>query len=453
MDQLTEHPSVAIETLGCRLNQADSEELARRFLHEGYRVINDLERADVVIVNSCTVTHIADRQSRQAVRCAARTNPNAVVVLTGCYPSVAPVEAARVVGATLVLSNREKSGLIHRVSELLRGRGQVLAPAIDDLPAPLPGWLGRTRVQLKVEEGCNNRCSFCIVPSARGRQVSRPIGECIRMVHQFVAEGYKEVVLTGTHLGGYGRDLTLQRPEGGNRPASLADLIGAILEQTGIARLRLSSVEPQDFPVSHLDLWQDRRLCRHFHLPAQSGSNPVLRRMRRGYTRERYQALTEAIRAFVPGAAITTDLIVGFPGETDGDFAATCQFVDEVSFAKVHLFPYSVREGTEAATLTDQVAPREARRRLVRLAQLADYHARRFHDAQRGATMDVLWEEEVQPGVWQGLTDNYLRVQMCHHLPLHNQMTAVTLTDTTDFGFAVRAVAEAGEPLAPRVSE
>jgi len=434
-------PSVAFETLGCRLNQADSEELARRFLQEGYNVVGDQTVADVIVVNSCTVTHLADRQSRQAVRHAARQRPDAIVVLTGCYPSVSPEEARQVGGVTLVVGNRDKDTLVQRVTQALAGRG-VSLPDPEPAPTPLPGWFGRTRVQLKVEEGCNNRCSFCIVPVARGVQRSRTIDECVAAVGGFEASGYREVVLTGTHLGGYGRDLTEPAVNGRRRATTLSDLVAALLERTGIERIRLSSVEPQDFHHVRLDLWQDRRLCRHFHLPVQSGSNAVLRRMRRGYTRERYLSLVGTVQERVSNAAVTTDVIAGFPGEDEADFQETCSLVEAVGFAKVHAFPYSPRDGTDAAVMDGQLDPRIKRQRIVQLTNLSDDLARRFRERHVGTTVQVLWEEESAPGMWQGLTGDYLRVQASSDRPLHNRITSVRVTRTTAWGCA-------GEPLPP----
>lgn len=433
--------SVALETLGCRLNQADSEELARSFLARGYAVIQETTRADVVVVNSCTVTREADRQSRQLVRHIAHHNPHALIVLTGCYPSVNPIEAAAVAGVDLVITNQEKTQLVGRVSQILQERGQALLPVLADLPEPPPGWFGRTRLQLKVEEGCNNRCSFCIVPVARGRQRSRSIAECVEKVRRFVDEGYQEVVLTGTHLGGYGRDITVRGSDGRYRTIGLVDLIEAILSGTTLPRLRLSSVEPQDFPRHRLDLWNDRRLCRHFHLPVQSGSNTMLRRMRRGYTRERYVALTEMIRSQVLGAAIMTDVIVGFPGEQEQDFADTCRLIEEVGFARVHVFPYSLREGTEAAAMCDRVPAPVIRQRSAAVARIGEETARRFRDAHVGREAMVLWEEEAQPGVWQGLTDNYLRVQVSSPERLYNRISSVRLVAPTPWGFHGQVIA------------
>lgn len=427
-------PAVAFTTLGCRLNQADSEELARRFANQGYAVVPEQELADVVVVNSCTVTNLADRQSRQAARHAARLNPAALVVLTGCYPSVAPEEAAEVEGVGLVVSNRGKATLVEQVDAALTARGWAPPAAVAPLSAPLPGWFGRTRAQLKVEEGCNNRCTFCIVPTARGAQRSRSIAECVEIVRGFVAAGYREVVLTGTHLGGYGRDLATTDAAGVRRAPGLADLVAALLAETAVERLRLSSVEPQDFPRARLDLWSDRRLCRHFHLPVQSGSDAVLRRMRRGYTRTRYLGLVAAIRAAVPGAALTTDVIVGFPGESEEDFAATCSLVETAGFAKVHAFPFSPRAGTPAAKMPDPVDARTARRRMAQLTNLTEDLARRWRERHVGAAVDVLFEEEVAPGLWQGLTDDYLRVQASSPEPLFNQLVPVRITEATPFG-------------------
>lgn len=411
-------PSVSLTTLGCRVNQAETETIAREFARLGFRLVPFGERADVAVVNTCTVTHEADRQARQLARRARRSSPDGMVVVTGCYASVAAGEAAALPEVDVVVGNREKDGLARQVAALLRERGRDTGVRQPEA-AEVPGWFGRTRAQLKVEEGCNNRCTFCIVPAARGSQRSMAPAQVVETIRRLELLGYREVVLTGTHLGGYGRDLVPRR--------GLADLLEAVLRDTSVSRVRLSSVEPQDFPLQALPLWRDRRLCRHFHLPVQSGSDAVLRRMLRGYRSERFARLRDAIHEAVPDAAITTDAIVGFPGETDEQFEETRALLERCGVARVHVFPYSPRAGTPAADMPDQVPASVKRERVAALT--AASHA--WHEAFRsrfiGSVVDVLFEHDVAPGVWEGLTDNYVRVRCDERSTLFNLIRPVEI--------------------------
>jgi len=392
--------------------------MAREFARLGFRLAPFGERVDVAVVNSCTVTHEADRQARQLARRARRSSPDGMVVVTGCYASVAADDVGALPEVDVVVGNRQKEDLVRQVAALLRERGRV-ANATPAEPAEVPGWFGRTRAQLKVEEGCNNRCTFCIVPTARGAQRSVEPLRVVETVRHLELLGYREVVLTGTHLGGYGRDLIPRQ--------NLSDLVEALLRDTSVSRVRLSSVEPQDFPVHALALWNDRRLCRHFHLPVQSGSDAVLRRMLRGYRSERFARLCDSIREAVPGAAITTDVIVGFPGETDAQFEETTALLERCAVARAHVFPYSPRAGTPAAEMPDQVPVSTKRRRVAELTAAS----RGWHEAFRsrfiGGVVDVLFEQEALPGVWEGLTDNYVRVRCEERSSLFNSVRPVEI--------------------------
>ena len=392
-------PTIAILTLGCKLNQADSQALTRELLSHGCRVIQRPAPADAYVINSCSVTHVADRKSRHLVRLARRLSPKATVVLAGCYAESGGADLAERIGADMVMSNVDKASL---AQELLRrlGDGNRCHP-------PLPASDGlRTRAFVKIQEGCNEVCSFCIVPRTRGRERSVPVERVVTEALARQGEGVQEVVLTGTQLGNYGRELGTS---GG--PTSL---LAALLAQTTVPRFRLSSLQAQDINESLLRLWDDPRLCHHFHLPLQSGSDRVLTAMRRRYSARQYLEAASFVRERVLDVAITTDVMVGFPGETEADFQDTYRLCQETGFAAIHVFPYSRRPGTAAALMPEQVPPAVKRHRLERMLALARASADTFRARFQGRTMTVLWEEARRRRgartLWQGLTDNYLRV-------------------------------------------
>ena len=378
---------VCLTNLGCKLNQAEIERLARDFVAAGHRVVASPEEADLHVVNSCTVTHVAARASRKAAGRGRRAGVR--TVLTGCYATDTPEEAGRLAGVDLVVPNPEKDRLLDRVHEAFPD----LAPS--EVPVPwvrLP--FGHTRALVKVEDGCNMRCSFCIIPSTRGRQRSRPLAEVVEEVRSLVESGYQEVVVTGVQISAY--------RSGDDR---LCELVRAMLERTGVPRLRLTSIAPWDLDERLLELWSDRRLCRHLHLSLQSGSTGTLRRMRRPYTAEGYLDVLDQVRSAIPGVAITTDVIVGFPGETDSEFEESLATVETARFAKAHVFPFSPRPGTEAADLPGQVHPDVKKVRMERMLAVADRAERELWKQHIGRRETVLWERG-----GQGLTDNYLRV-------------------------------------------
>jgi threonylcarbamoyladenosine tRNA methylthiotransferase MtaB len=402
---MSERPSpvVAILTLGCKLNQADSQALARELLAHGCQIIDRAAPADAVIINACSVTHVADRKSRHLVRLARRLAPEATIVLTGCYEQNGDGhDLARRLGADWLVAGAGKPAIAQRLLRQWQERGRP-----DGSPAAVqPGDGLRTRAFVKVQEGCNEVCAFCIVPRTRGRERSVPVGDVVAQVLARQAEEAKEVVLTGTQVGNYGRDLGPAR--------SLEDLLAALLAETTVPRLRLSSLQAQDISDDLLRLWQGR-LCRHFHLPLQSGSDRILAAMRRRYTVDQFRRAVALIRREVPDVAVTTDVIVGFPGETDEDFQHTHDLCQELAFAAIHVFPYSRRPGTLAALAREQVPHAVKRQRLELMLELARSCADAFRARFQGRTMDVLWEEakrseDGRQPLWRGLTDNYLRV-------------------------------------------
>lgn len=401
---------VALESLGCKLNQAETELFARELTRAGYHVVASVAEADVYILNTCTVTHIADRKSRHYLRQAHRHNPEAKLVAIGCYAESAPQELAQIEGVELVLGNAQKPYLLHR----LQGSGCLICSAPGETVSHnYPG--ARTRALIKVQDGCTNFCTYCIVPLVRGGEKSIPPEQVLDEVKQREAEGYKEAVLTGTEIGSYYYD-----------GVNLKGLLERILAETNITRTRLSSLQPQEISAELIHLWHDHRLCPHFHLSLQSGSDGVLRRMKRRYTAAEYEQVVSSIREAVLEAAITTDIMVGFPGETEAEFEESFDFCRRLGFARIHVFPYSPRRGTEAARMPNQVGDKIKKQRGERMLALARESALGFRQKFLGKTMMVLWEKQ-EDGVWSGLTGNYLKVYTQSDKDLSNQLLPVKL--------------------------
>lgn len=417
---------VYLETLGCRLNFSEMERLARELSARGHHVVQAPGDADVCVLNTCAVTTTAEAKSRALARALARANSHARLAITGCYATLAPATVQRLPQVRLVVDNREKE----RLADLLTAWANEFPgrPADEMLQPDRPPFVAtRTRAFVKVQDGCNNRCTFCIVTVARGEERSRPPSAVVSEINALVAEGYQEAVLTGVHLGAYGRDLG----------TNLASLVREILRQTCLPRLRLSSLEPWDLGPDFFDLWRESegRLCPHLHLPLQSGCDATLRRMARRYTSASYARLVECARERIPGLTITTDIIVGFPGETDEEFRQSLRFVESMQFAHLHVFPYSPRPGTAAARMKEQVPEALKRERSAAMRELDARSGREVRRAQLGQVRPVLWEGDGQPllgadqRVWTGLTDNYLRVLavMPADVNLHNRITPVRL--------------------------
>ncbi len=397
---------VYLATLGCRLNEAEVEGWMRQLDARGHRVVERAEEAGLVVLNTCAVTAEAAKKSRQLARRLHRQNPSARLVLTGCFASLEPEEAAGLVGVDRVIPNAEKDRLVDHLEEVLALESP---PRLAQDPEEEPVWLFRpshARAFVKVQDGCRNKCSFCIVTVARGEERSRSVESLCEEVQRRVEEGHREVVLTGVHIGGYGHELG----------TDLRGLIEALLERTGVERLRLGSLEPWDLPEGFFELWSDPRLCPHLHLPLQSGSDGVLRRMRRRTTRARFTALVEAARASIPNLNLTSDLIVGFPGESEAEWAETAELLEVLRFAHLHVFTFSPRAGTHAATLPGRVAPEVQRARSQAAHAAAARHRAEFLASQVGLRHAVLWEgrgvEEPDGSQrWSGYTSNYLRAE------------------------------------------
>jgi threonylcarbamoyladenosine tRNA methylthiotransferase MtaB len=401
---------VRILTLGCKVNQCDSDEIARALAARGYEVAGRGEPADTYIVNTCTVTAVADAKARKLIRRLAREHPKAILIVTGCLAQRDPLSLLDLPGVTAVVPNKRKPQLADFLPELWPVASAASAPkpgasegrrACGDMPALQRVYLpSRTRSFLKIQDGCDHRCAYCAVPDARGRPVSKPLPEVLSEIAGLAETGVQELVLCGIRLGAYGRD------RGG---PSLAALLREVRE-VAIPRLRLSSIEPMDVGADLLAEMSDHpTLCHHLHLPLQAGTDEVLAAMGRGYTRGEFVTLLQQVRNVWPDAAITTDVMVGFPGETDEQFEQTMSFVRETAFSRVHVFPYSRRPGTPAADRPDQAPVHIKRDRARRMLALADDLAHAAGDAWVGRQDSVLWEERKDDGCLVGHTSHYLR--------------------------------------------
>jgi threonylcarbamoyladenosine tRNA methylthiotransferase MtaB len=414
---------VFLNTLGCKLNESEVEAWARQFARDGSELVSDPRDADVCVLNTCAITHIAARKSRQMARQLARANPNAKITLTGCFVDISPGEAKALPNVALVIPNADKDRLVALAGDL---PSDTRFQAADGVTSPIPRHASlRTRAFVKIQDGCNMSCAYCIIPLARGKEHSRARTEIVAEVQSLVRAGYKEIILTGVQISAFANN--------GDKAYGLRDLIAAILAESDVPRLRLTSIAPWDLDESLLDLWRDARLCRHLHLSLQSGSDTVLRRMHRPYTTAQFARAVEIARAKIPDVGITTDVIVGFPGESADEFEQSLHFVEQMQFSRAHIFPYSARAGTPAAAMPRQVPDAVKESRAKQMQAIADASARAFAQKFVGRTMQVLWES-ANNGEWSGYTDNYIRVVVASDADWRNQFSRVRVTDVTDDG-------------------
>ena len=419
--------NIFLDTIGCRLNQSEIEKFASQFRAAGHTIVSSAAEADYVVVNTCAVTAEAASDSRQKIRQASRVTPGAVVV-TGCWATLDMAGAKALPGVTRVVDNSAKD---HLVANLLNLPDEVfdLEPVARE---PLPGAHLRTRAFIKVQDGCDNHCTFCITRIARGSGRSRPVEEVLRDVHLAIEGGAQEIVLTGVHLGSWGQDF--------QQPGKLYDLVETLLRRSAMPRLRLSSLEPWDLDEDFFSLWSEPRLCPHLHLPLQSGSAETLRRMARKTTPDSFARLVEAARSVVPDVAITTDIIAGFPGETEAHFEESLAFVQEMGFAAGHVFTYSARPGTGAARMPDQVPLPVRKVRNAHLRSVLAEASQRYRQRFIGSESEVLWEatDAYGPEGWRlhGLTGNYLRVTALSPEQRWNQLNRVRLTAVDEDGMS-----------------
>ena len=419
-------PTVSIETHGCKLNQSDSFGFVRELETAGFKLVSRDEPADVYIVNTCTVTHIADRKGRQALRSAKRLNPNATIVATGCYAERDPEALKSLDEIDLVVGNSGKFELVKKIVEIQAERNVPCSTGDDSVINGSS--IVRSRPMIKIQEGCNQICAYCIVPKVRGRERSIDPGKIISEIKRYSLDGYKEIVLTGTQLGSYGFDL---------EDIDLVGLIQQILLNTDVPRIRVSSLQPQEISDRLLELWTDSRLCPHFHIPLQSASDRILKMMRRRYTNVQYANSINKIRKKIDNASITTDVIVGFPQETNQEFEETYNMCDQVGFTDVHVFPYSERPGTSAVYFGNKVDAIEKTSRVRRLLNQCEIHSLEYRTKFLGTVRPVLWERQTYvsgESRWQGLTDNYLKVITVDSEDLRNQITLANLKELDDSG-------------------
>ena len=417
-----------IITLGCKVNQYESEAVEELFIKKGYEKVS--ANADIYVINTCTVTSMSDRKSRQMISRARRDNPNAVVAVMGCYSQVKPEEVASIEGVDIVLGSRNKENVVEHCEDILQNK-----EAIDKIIAPsesktfeelqISNQTEMTRAYLKIQDGCNMYCSYCLIPYARGNIVSRDIESIVEESKRLANNNFKEIVLTGIHVSSYGKDI--------DDELSLIDVIEAVAEVEGIERIRLSSMEPRHISLEFLERMKaTKKACDHFHLSLQSGSDDILKAMNRKYDTVIYKQKVEEIRQVFPNAGITTDIIVGFPGETEENHKQTMEYAEEIKFSKMHLFKYSPREGTRAAKMSNQIDGRTKKNRLHDLEKIEEANRKEFLNKQIGKTLSVLIESKSDlEGYSGGHSTNYLKVNVKENIAA-NTIIDVNITNIID---------------------
>jgi len=432
--------TVAFHTLGCKVNLHDTEGVASLFRRRGYTVVDFDGPADVYVINTCSVTNTGTKKSRQVIRKAVNANPRSIVVAMGCYVQYAPDEVAAIPGVDVIVGTHGRGEIVDMVEDVRRTGRPVHAvekifkvKEFEELPAL--DFEGKTRATLKIQDGCNEFCAFCQIPWARGRNRSRSPERVVEQVEYLAAEGFKEVVLTGVHLGTYGIDL--------DPPVSLAEIIRRIHDVKGLERIRISSIDPHEIDDDLIDVVSSLpKVCRHFHIPAQAGDDDILLLMRRRNSVDEFRKVVDLLRARIADLAITTDIIVGFPQETDERFENTYAFCQEMAFSKIHVFPYSVRTGTAAARIPGHVDQDVKRARVDRLIALSDQLSGRFHRSLVGQSAPVLVER--LDGEWsEGLTDTYVRARVRCRAE-RGQIIPVIVTEADASGVIAAAAQTAG---------
>lgn len=399
--------SVASFALGCKVNQAESEAVAEAFADKGYEIKNIDEAADIYVINTCAVTNFGDKKSRQLLRKVKRLNPNSIVVASGCYAQVESDVVSAIDEVDIVVGTKGRHNIVDAVEKYIEDRQKVclvgdIMHERDFEPISVRKLAGRTRAYIKVQDGCSQYCSYCIIPYARGPIRSRDEEDILKEVKNLALNGFKEVVLTGIHVASYGKD---------NHKTDLLSLIKRVNEIDGIERIRLSSVEPNIVTEEFArDLSQMPKVCNHFHLSLQSGCDKTLKAMNRRYTTEKYMDSVNILRKYMPDCGITTDIIVGFPGETEEDFVQSCDFAKKVNFSKIHVFPYSPKKGTPAAVMKNQIPAEIKNKRANELIKISDGMEDEFIKKHIGKVIDVLFEKS-ENGYFEGHTSNYIHVK------------------------------------------
>ncbi|MDR4314330.1 ribosomal protein S12 methylthiotransferase [Niallia circulans] len=405
-------PTVAFHTLGCKVNHYETEAIWQLFKQQGYERVEYENISDVYVINTCTVTNTGDKKSRQVIRRAVRKNPDAVICVTGCYAQTSPAEIMAIPGVDIVVGTQDRVKMLEYITQYKEERqpinavGNIMKNRVYE-EMDVPAFTDRTRASLKIQEGCNNFCTFCIIPWARGLMRSRDPQEVIKQAQQLVNAGYKEIVLTGIHTGGYGSDM---------KDYNLANLLRDLESQVkGLKRLRISSIEASQITDEVIEvLDKSKIIVNHLHIPIQSGSDTVLKRMRRKYTMEFFAERITRLKEALPGLAITSDVIVGFPGETEEEFMETYDFIKEHKFSELHVFPYSKRTGTPAARMDNQIEEDVKNERVHRLISLSDQLAKEYASNYEGEVVEVIpeevYKEDGNGKLYVGYTDNYLKV-------------------------------------------
>lgn len=411
--------------LGCKVNQYESEAIAELFAEKGYEIVGIDEEADVYVINTCTVTNFGDKKSRQLIRKVKRQNENAIVAVVGCYAQTAPKELMEIAGVNLVIGTKDRAQIVEMVEQYDRANGvenhvsDIMKERVFE-PLSIQKLANRTRAYLKIQDGCSQYCSYCIIPYARGPIRSREPQEVVAEVKRLAENGFKEVVLTGIHVASYGKD---------RRDTSLPDILKQVHEVEGIERIRFSSIEPnvvtEEFAQTMAAL---PKVCDHFHLSLQSGCDKTLKEMNRKYDTEKYRQAAATLRKYLPKVALTTDIIVGFPGETEEDFRESYAFAEEIGFAKIHVFPYSPKRGTPAAARKDQLLNAVKAERSHTLIQLSDRMAGDFLADAVGTDAEVLYERAVGDGIYEGHTTNYMKVHGRSETDLTNRIAKTHIT-------------------------
>lgn len=411
--------------LGCKVNQYESEAIAELFAEKGYEIVGIDEEADVYVINTCTVTNFGDKKSRQLIRKVKRQNENAIVAVVGCYAQTAPKELMEIAGVNLVIGTKDRAQIVEMVEQYDRANGvenhvsDIMKERVFE-PLSIQKLANRTRAYLKIQDGCSQYCSYCIIPYARGPIRSREPQEVVAEVKRLAENGFKEVVLTGIHVASYGKD---------RRDTSLLDILKQVHEVEGIERIRFSSIEPnvvtEEFAQTMAAL---PKVCDHFHLSLQSGCDKTLKEMNRKYDTEKYRQAAATLRKYLPKVALTTDIIVGFPGETEEDFRKSYAFAEEIGFAKIHVFPYSPKRGTPAAARKDQLLNAVKAERSHTLIQLSDKMAAEFLADAVGTDAEVLYERAVGDGIYEGHTTNYMKVHGRSEVDLTNRICKTHIT-------------------------
>ena len=411
---MAERKIVGFHTLGCKVNQSETEAMTALFLDKGYQLGEFEAYCDVYVINTCTVTHAGDRKSRQMIRRAKQINPQAIVVVTGCYAQTSPEAVAAIEDVDIILGTNMRHLIVDEVEAFAGSRVQLVDEKdtlTDFEEISMDRVIQKARAYLKVQEGCEQFCTYCIIPYARGPLRSRSMENTLQEAKKLEQAGFKEIILTGIHLGAYGKPSEAEREAGAVQQVTLADLCEMLLNETSFERIRLSSIEPTEVDDHLLRLFaENRRMCRHLHLPLQAGDDDVLEAMHRPYNTEQYRQEMARIREAVPDIALSTDLMVGFPGETDEQFENSLRFCDEIAFSSMHLFKYSPRQGTPAAGYPNQVPNEVKDIRSKRMQEMAERNMLRYMEAYLGQIVEVLVEEQRSDGIWLGHTDTYLHV-------------------------------------------